>query len=53
MSQQWYLIRQCHRYGPYSWEQLREFAGSGQVMPEKLIWGNGRLGESSNCYFLT
>lgn len=41
MSQQWYLSRQGQQYGPYSWEQLREFAGSGQVMSEELIWGSG------------
>ncbi len=40
MSQQWYLSREGRRYGPYSWEQMREFAGSGKVMQQDLIWTN-------------
>lgn len=40
MSEQWYISRQGERYGPYSEEQLRGFAQSGQVTPEDLVWGD-------------
>jgi hypothetical protein len=41
MSAQWYLARQGNRYGPYSWEQMVEFAAAGQVTPEDLVWSEG------------
>lgn len=44
MSQQWYLSRQGQRFGPYSWEQLRGFAGSGLVAPEDFAWSDGMPG---------
>ena len=28
-------------YGPYSWDQLRQFAGSGQLVTTDLVWLDG------------
>ena len=41
MSATWYLSRQGNRYGPYSWEQMGEFAAAGQVTPQDLVWSEG------------
>ncbi len=41
MSEQWYLSREGERYGPYSWEQLCEFAAAGRVGPQDFVWGEG------------
>jgi hypothetical protein len=41
VSATWYLSRQGNRYGPYSWEQMGEFAAAGQVTPQDLVWSEG------------
>lgn len=35
------MSREGERYGPYSWEQLSEFAAAGRVGPQDFVWGEG------------
>jgi hypothetical protein len=41
MTNQWYLARSGQQYGPYSLEQLRQFAAEGRLMPNDMIAGVG------------
>ncbi len=40
----WYLYQQEQQYGPYSWQQLRQFAREGRLGAETLLW-HEELGE--------
>lgn len=40
-QQQWYISRKGERYGPYNWEQMCNFAGSGHLVPVDLVWVTG------------
>jgi TM2 domain-containing membrane protein YozV len=42
MTTQWFLTREGQaRFGPYTEEQLREFAASGRILPTDLVWHEG------------
>ncbi|MBI3409238.1 MAG: DUF4339 domain-containing protein [Planctomycetes bacterium] len=41
MATQWYLTRDGQRMGPYSGEQLHEFADDGRLSPKDLVWCEG------------
>ncbi|SFH94427.1 Uncharacterized membrane protein YckC, RDD family [Tindallia magadiensis] len=37
MSMQWYLAKKGQQYGPYTWEQMIQFAGEGRISPEDYV----------------
>lgn len=41
MIEGWYWSRDGQRLGPYSWEQLGQFAREGRIQPADLIWHAG------------
>jgi hypothetical protein len=41
MPTQWYLARDRQRTGPYSLDQLRHMAASGELAPEDMVWQEG------------
>ena len=41
MMEGWYWSRDGQRLGPYSWEQLCQFAREGRIQPVDLIWHAG------------
>lgn len=41
LKQEWYLARDGKRYGPISHDELMEYATSGYVKPEDLLWRKG------------
>jgi len=41
MTPQWYFIRNKEKYGPYSMEQLRQFAASGRILPTDMLLREG------------
>ncbi|HSL57237.1 MAG TPA: S8 family serine peptidase [Acidimicrobiales bacterium] len=40
-GQRWYLERQGHRFGPFTWHQLEEMAASGRIGPDDVLWVEG------------
>jgi hypothetical protein len=41
MANEWYYARDGKQFGPFSFEQLEQFAGSRQLQPEDHVWGHG------------
>src|SRR5262245_23381772 len=41
MMPQWYFIRNKEKYGPYSMDQLRQFAASGRLLPTDMLLREG------------
>jgi hypothetical protein len=41
MTDQWYLAREKQKFGPYSTEQLKQFAAQGQVVPTDMLLKEG------------
>lgn len=41
MSDQWHLLQDGQQYGPYTGEQLVEFAADGRVIRESMLWAEG------------
>ncbi len=41
MAEQWYLARDDQQFGPYSLEQMKEFARKGRLLPQDLVWNEG------------
>ncbi|MEO0018842.1 MAG: domain 2 [Verrucomicrobiota bacterium] len=41
MSDQWHLLQQGQQYGPYTGDQLVEFAKEGRVVRESMLWAEG------------
>lgn len=41
-SAPWYIVRDGQRYGPYSGENLRQFAASGHLLPVDLVQQEGK-----------
>lgn len=42
MSEQWYMTRDGKtRFGPYTEEQLREWAATGRLLPTDMVWREG------------
>jgi hypothetical protein len=41
MSEQWYLNRNGHQYGPYTRDEFSSFVRSGWVMPNDYVWHSG------------
>ncbi len=41
MSDQWHLLQDGQQYGPYSGEQLVQFAQEGRIVRESLVWTEG------------
>jgi hypothetical protein len=37
----WYFTREGERYGPYATAQVKQFAGSGQLLSTDLVWEEG------------
>ncbi len=37
-NQEWYLLKNRERYGPYSWEQLQDFIKENRLLADDLIW---------------
>ena len=37
----WHFTRDGKRYGPYTTAQLKQFAGSGRLLPTDLVWKEG------------
>ena len=46
MAEQWYVGRSGRQSGPFSWQQLRQMAGMGQVSKSDLVWKDGMAGWS-------
>lgn len=42
MAGQWYIVRGGQRFGPYTLEHLRQFAGSGHLLPVDLVQQEGK-----------
>ena len=40
----WYFTRDGKKYGPYTAARLKEYAGSGQLLPTDLVWKEGMEG---------
>ncbi len=34
----WYLQTGPNRYGPYTWEQIRQFVADGRILPSDMLW---------------
>jgi hypothetical protein len=41
MSDQWHLLQEGQQYGPYSGEQLLQFAQEGRIVRESMVWAAG------------
>ncbi len=41
MAEQWYLARDDQQFGPYTLEQMKEFAREGRLLPQDLVWNEG------------
>jgi hypothetical protein len=41
MSDQWHLLQEGQQYGPYSGDQLLEFANDGRIVRESMLWAEG------------
>jgi hypothetical protein len=41
MSDQWHLLQEGQQYGPYSGDQLVEFAKEGRIVRESMVWAEG------------
>jgi hypothetical protein len=41
MADQWYVAREKQKFGPYSTEQLKQFAAQGQVVPTDMLLKEG------------
>ncbi|MCX6875356.1 MAG: DUF4339 domain-containing protein [Verrucomicrobia bacterium] len=41
MSDQWHLLQEGQQYGPYSGEQLQQFAQEGRIVRESMLWTEG------------
>jgi hypothetical protein len=41
MSDSWYYARGGQQQGPVSWQQLQQFAASGQLAPGDAVWTEG------------
>lgn len=41
MSDQWHLLQDGQRYGPYTGDQLLQFAQEGRIVRESLVWTEG------------
>ncbi len=37
----WFYARDRQKYGPFSWEQLRDLAGAGELRPEDMVLKQG------------
>lgn len=49
MTPQWYIARQKQKHGPYPFEQLREWARSGVLLPTEMVLGDsGRWQEAGS-----
>ena len=40
----WHFTRDGKKYGPYTTAQLKQFAGSGRLLPTDLVWKEGTQG---------
>jgi phage FluMu protein Com len=40
----WYFTRDGKKFGPYTAAQLKQYAGSGQLLPTDLLWKEGMEG---------
>ncbi len=38
MRERWYMAREGERYGPYTWEDVTEFARTGNIGENDLLW---------------
>ncbi len=43
---QWYMSRDDQKYGPYSWDQLLQYAGEGLILGDDLLWNQQQGRES-------
>lgn len=41
MSDQWHLLQEGQQYGPYTGDELVEFAKEGRVVRESMLWSEG------------
>ena len=41
MSDQWHLLQEGQQYGPYTGDQLVEFANEGRIVRESMVWAEG------------
>jgi len=41
MSDQWHLLQEGQQYGPYTGDQLVEFAKDGRIVRESMLWAEG------------
>ncbi len=41
---EWYLYKEGTKYGPYTWEQMCQFAREGRVLAEDNVWKSGMPG---------
>jgi len=41
MSDQWHLLQEGQQYGPYTGDQLVEFANDGRIVRESMLWAEG------------
>lgn len=41
MAEQWFYLIDGQQYGPVSASDLRQFAASGELLPEDLVWKEG------------
>lgn len=41
MSDQWHLLQEGQQYGPYTGEQLVEFANDGRIVRDSMLWAEG------------
>jgi len=38
MSNEWYFAKGEVKLGPFTWEQLRQLAAAGQILPSDMVW---------------
>lgn len=41
MNDQWHLLQDGQQYGPYTGDQLVEFANDGRIVRESMLWAEG------------
>ena len=41
MADQWFIVRDDKRYGPYPMGQMKEFASSGKLLPIEVVSETG------------
>ncbi len=41
MNPEWMIQRGDEKHGPYTWDQMREYAADGRVLPTDLAWREG------------